>query len=32
MVTARGAETDRVLGLEFGADDYVAEPRSAVPP
>ena len=24
MVTARGAETDRVLGLEFGADDYVA--------
>jgi two-component system OmpR family response regulator len=28
MVTARGAETDRVLGLEFGADDYVAKPFS----
>ena len=26
--TARGAETDRVLGLEFGADDYVAKPFS----
>jgi len=28
MVTARGAETDRVLGLELGADDYVAKPFS----
>jgi two-component system OmpR family response regulator len=28
MVTARDAETDRVLGLEFGADDYVAKPFS----
>lgn len=28
MVTARGAETDRVLGLEFGADDYVPKPFS----
>lgn len=28
MVTARGSETDRVLGLEFGADDYVAKPFS----
>jgi two-component system OmpR family response regulator len=28
MLTARGAETDRVLGLEFGADDYVAKPFS----
>lgn len=28
MVTARGSETDRVLGLEFGADDYVARPFS----
>src|SRR6185312_10699570 len=25
MVTARGAETDRVLGLELGADDYLAK-------
>src|SRR5687767_10788528 len=23
MVTARGEETDRVVGLEIGADDYV---------
>ena len=28
MLTARGEETDRVLGLEFGADDYVAKPFS----
>lgn len=28
MVTARGAETDRVLGLEFGSDDYVTKPFS----
>lgn len=28
MLTARGAETDRVLGLELGADDYVAKPFS----
>ncbi|WP_421989163.1 response regulator [Roseococcus sp.] len=26
MLTARGDETDRVLGLEMGADDYVAKP------
>src|ERR671918_19732 len=26
MLTARGAETDRVIGLEMGADDYVAKP------
>ena len=26
MLTARGAETDRVVGLEMGADDYVAKP------
>jgi two-component system OmpR family response regulator len=26
MVTARGEETDRVLGLELGADDYIAKP------
>ncbi len=28
MLTARGAETDRVLGLETGADDYVPKPFS----
>ncbi|MFH0943721.1 MAG: response regulator transcription factor [Planctomycetota bacterium] len=28
MVTARGAETDRVRGLEGGADDYVVKPFS----
>jgi DNA-binding response OmpR family regulator len=28
MLTARGAETDRVLGLNMGADDYVAKPCS----
>jgi two-component system OmpR family response regulator len=26
MLTARGEETDRVLGLELGADDYVGKP------
>lgn len=26
LLTARGAETDRVVGLEIGADDYVAKP------
>jgi two-component system, OmpR family, response regulator len=28
MVTARGSETDRVLGLELGADDYLPKPFS----
>ena len=28
MLTARGDETDRVLGLEDGADDYVTKPFS----
>jgi DNA-binding response OmpR family regulator len=28
MVTARDAESDRVLGLELGADDYVTKPFS----
>lgn len=28
IVTARGAETDRVLGLELGADDYLPKPFS----
>lgn len=26
MLTARGDETDRVVGLELGADDYLAKP------
>jgi DNA-binding response OmpR family regulator len=29
MVTARGEEADRVMGLEGGADDYVAKPFSS---
>jgi two-component system phosphate regulon response regulator PhoB len=29
MVTGRDGETDRVLGLELGADDYVVKPFSA---
>lgn len=28
FLTARGAEIDRVVGLELGADDYVAKPFS----
>ncbi|WP_208928511.1 response regulator transcription factor, partial [Streptomyces rapamycinicus] len=28
MLTARGEEADRVLGLELGADDYLAKPFS----
>jgi two-component system response regulator RegX3 len=28
MLTARGEETDRVQGLELGADDYVTKPFS----
>ena len=28
MITARGEEIDRVVGLELGADDYVAKPFS----
>jgi two-component system, OmpR family, response regulator RegX3 len=30
MLTARGEELERVLGLELGADDYVTKPFSAV--
>jgi two-component system, OmpR family, response regulator RegX3 len=26
MITARGEETDRVVGLELGADDYLSKP------
>jgi two-component system KDP operon response regulator KdpE len=28
ILTAKGDETDRVVGLELGADDYVAKPFS----
>ncbi len=28
MLTARGDESDRVVGLELGADDYIAKPFS----
>lgn len=28
MLTAKGEEADRILGLEMGADDYVAKPFS----
>jgi DNA-binding response OmpR family regulator len=28
MLTARGEQTDRIVGLELGADDYVAKPFS----
>jgi DNA-binding response OmpR family regulator len=28
MLTARGDESDRIVGLELGADDYVAKPFS----
>lgn len=28
MLTARGEETDRIVGLELGADDYMVKPFS----
>jgi len=28
MVTAKGSETDKIVGLELGADDYVTKPFS----
>ena len=28
MVTARAEETDRIMGLEIGADDYISKPFS----
>jgi DNA-binding response OmpR family regulator len=30
MLSARGAETDKVAGLEFGAEDYITKPFSLV--
>ena len=29
MLTARGEDTDRIVGLELGADDYLAKPFNA---
>jgi two-component system, OmpR family, response regulator RegX3 len=29
MITARGTETDRIVGLEIGADDYIVKPFSS---
>jgi len=29
MLTARGEESDRIVGLELGADDYIVKPFSA---
>jgi two-component system response regulator RegX3 len=29
MLTARGTETDRIVGLEMGADDYIVKPFSS---
>ena len=28
MLTARGEESERIVGLEIGADDYIAKPFS----
>src|SRR5437879_8283624 len=28
MLTARGEETDRIIGLDLGADDYLTKPFS----
>src|SRR5512143_1951393 len=30
MLTSRSSETDRVVGLELGADDYVTKPFSVI--
>ena len=29
MLTAKGEEIDRIVGLELGADDYIVKPFSA---
>ena len=31
MLTAKGEEIDRILGLELGADDYIVKPRGCGP-
>ena len=31
MLTAKGDEVDKILGLELGADDYITKPFSAAP-
>jgi len=30
LLTARGEESDRIIGLELGADDYVVKPLSLI--
>ena len=30
MLTARGDDMDKILGLEYGADDYIAEPFNSL--
>src|SRR5438105_14755017 len=30
MLTAKAAETDKIVGLEMGADDYIPKPFSAL--
>ena len=30
MLTAKGEEIDRILGLELGADDYIVKPSVPV--
>ncbi|XNM76839.1 hypothetical protein ACLK19_22745 [Escherichia coli] len=30
MVTAKGEEVDRIVGLEIGADDYIPKPLTRV--
>ena len=30
MLTAKGEDMDKILGLEYGADDYITKPFSAI--
>lgn len=30
MLTARGQDTDKIMGLEFGADDYIVKPFNPI--